>query len=298
VAQDGTGLQAANLDYPGKRVRERQEQQGRAPRDLEHLGERALDRVACVGEQVEVGDLAALGAAGGARGVDDRGQVRRRASGPALPELLVGDIARVQGQAVRVVDHPEVVQGGDRADQVRVRAGLGERGPGPGVGQDPVDLLGRGGLVDRDRDRAGGPDRVVDQGPFVPRARHQRDPVAGLDARGHEALGQGRHLVAELPGGDVVPAAVSAGRRLAHDHRARVLAGAREDHIGEASRGRDIHEGGNAVLAHDASLMIRFCPDPHATYSALAPVPISAPDKICLGYWHAGACGQRRARQG
>ena len=33
----GAGLQAADLDDPGERVRERQEQQGRAPGDLEDL---------------------------------------------------------------------------------------------------------------------------------------------------------------------------------------------------------------------------------------------------------------------
>ena len=49
------------------------------------------------------------------------------------------------------------------------------------VGEDPLDLLRGAGLVDRDRDAAGVPDRVVQDGPLVARARHQADPVAGFE---------------------------------------------------------------------------------------------------------------------
>ena len=60
------------------------------------------------------------------------------------------------------------------------------------------DLLGRAGLVDRDGDAAGEPDRVVGQRPLVAGARHRPDAVADPDARGHEPLGQRPHLGEEL----------------------------------------------------------------------------------------------------
>ncbi len=239
--------------------------------DLEHLHERALDRVPDVGEQVAVGDLASLGAACGARGVDDRREVSRLARGTVLLELLVGDAGTVRAgdRAVRALDQPDVLDGGDvgLADRVGVRLRLGERGTGARVAQDPLDLLGRRGLVDRHGDRARGPDRVVDQGPLVPRPRHQRDPVARADAGRDEPLGQGRHLVAELPGGDVTPSARPArfawrsGRcrpaavEPAHHDRVRLAGGAGEHHVGKAGRRGDVDQGGDAVLAHDVSCL-------------------------------------------
>ena len=85
---------------------------------------------------------------------------------------------------------------------------------GAGVGEDPADLLGGGRLVDRDGDRAGGPDREVGQGPLVAGLAHQRDAVPGPDARGDHALGHRADVVVELPGRHLDPAAaLLAGER-------------------------------------------------------------------------------------
>ena len=77
-------LDAAHLDDPGEDVRERQEQQGAGVHGFRHDRQRPAERVAHVGEQVLVGQLAALRASGGARGVDDRGQVGCLGRGVAL----------------------------------------------------------------------------------------------------------------------------------------------------------------------------------------------------------------------
>jgi hypothetical protein len=75
-----------------------------------------------------------------------------------LLELLVGD-ARGAGsasgeagdglraaRAAGFVDQPDVLEGreaaADPADDLGVLAGLGERGAGAGVAEDPLDLLG------------------------------------------------------------------------------------------------------------------------------------------------------------
>ena len=98
------------------------------------------------------------------------------------------------------------------ADPGEVVGALGHDGPGAGVLEDPADLLGRRGLVDRHGDGAGEPDRVVEQGPLVAGLRQQGDAVAGLDAGRDQTLGDGTDLVVELGGGDVDPA--RAGVRL------------------------------------------------------------------------------------
>ena len=132
-----------------------------------------VDRDAELEHEVAVGEHAALGPPGGAGGVDQRRQVERRRRRTPLLELLVGDVLAERGEHVDgvVVDRPDVVElveaGAHLGQPGQVVGALGDHGPGAGVAQDPVDLLGRGGLVDGHRDRAGEPDRVVEQGPLV-----------------------------------------------------------------------------------------------------------------------------------
>ena len=210
---------------------------------LEHLGGHA-DRVAHVGQQVAVGQLAALGLAGGARGVDDRGQVVGGAGGPALVHLLVADgpggLAGAQG--VQAVEGPDLAQAGQPVaqpvDELSVLAGLGEHRAGGRVAQDPLDLLGRGRLVDRHRDRAGGQDRVVDQRPLIAGPGHQRDPVARLDAGRDQALGQRGDLGPERLGGHVPPVAIV--RPPAHHHGLRLAGRPAEHDVRDAGVIRDL----------------------------------------------------------
>ena len=156
------------------------------------------------------------------------------------------------------LDPPDVLERRDPVpepvDELLVGGRLDEAGPRARVAEDPLGLLGRGGLVDRHGDRARGPDRVVDQRPLVPGVRHQRNPVPGLDAGRDQPLGQRGDLVPELAGGHVRPLPGQArGSRPAQHHRLRLLGGPAEDDLGEIRGGGDLRQGRNAVLVHGAS---------------------------------------------
>ncbi len=233
------GRHRQHLDEPGEHVRERQEEQGGGALGLDHLGE-LLGGVLGQGEEVAVGELDALGSAGRARGVDDRGEavaVERRTAGV---ELGVVDVVAVAAQAVDValVDHPDVLQAGQpRAtllDRGEVGVGLDDHADRAGVGEDPLDLLGRGRLVDRHRHGTGRPQREVGDGPLVPGAAHDRDGVADADAGGDQALGERGDVGGEGGRGDVGPA----GAR-PHGEGDATRLGARppQRHVGETSLG-------------------------------------------------------------
>ena len=67
-------------------------------------------------------------------------------------------------------------------------------------------LVGRGGVVDRRRSAAGGPDGEVEQGPLVAGGGHERDPVAGLRCRRRSGpWPTAVTCVGELGRGDVLP---------------------------------------------------------------------------------------------
>ena len=54
---------------------------------------------------------------------------------------------------------------------------------------DPADLIGRRRVVDRHRDRPGGKDGVVEDHPFEPGVRHERDPITRRNSGRDEAPG-------------------------------------------------------------------------------------------------------------
>ena len=142
----------------------------------------------------------------------------RRASSSA--SLMPVPAARTSSRPV-ALELPDVLQGretfggGGLADDVFVVGGFAERGDGARVAEVPGHLRGRGGLVDRNGHGAGKPDGEVDQGPFVARAGHDAHAVAGRDAVGHEALGEGGDVRQEIRGPDVLPLArgVKAGEQ-------------------------------------------------------------------------------------
>jgi hypothetical protein len=169
----GAGLDAGQREDLGERVRERQEQQ---------LGVTRLDQLVDHGEgldgvppQVAVGQHAALGASGGAGGVDERGDVGGGQGREPLVQDLVAELGAGLGEPglCALVDDQDVLGGDGVRDRIvdrgLHRGGLQDGGHGTGVGQDPLHLLGRGGLVDRHGDAAGGQDRVVEQRPLDPR---------------------------------------------------------------------------------------------------------------------------------
>ena len=244
VPEHDPALEAAHLDDPGEHVRQRQEQQRARVLCPGHQGQRAEKGVPHVGQEVLVGQLAALGASGGARGVDDRGQVGRPGRGRPAGDDLITDVGARRAQRVEVLlDLPQVRQRGhpvpEAADGVPVGGGFDEAGPRARVGEDPFGLLGGGGLVDRHGDGARGPDGVVDQRPLVPGVRHQRDPVPGLDAGRDQSIGHRDDLAGELARGHVRPFTGNPGRpgRASKHHGLGLLGGPAEHDISEV-RGR------------------------------------------------------------
>ncbi len=163
-----------------------------------------------------MGQHAALRPPGGARGVDDRGGgVRSQAAAPLLdlPVLQVLAVAlQLLDRAVGQRPHLAQLRAAfaDLGHPGRVGERLGDHRSGAGVGEHPGDLLGRRVLVQRHGDRAGVPDRVVQQRPLVTGAGQQPHPVTGTDAGGDQALGDRDHFAAELGGAHVLPAVAGA----------------------------------------------------------------------------------------
>ncbi len=235
-------------------VRGREEEQHGALAGAEERAE-ALHHVAAFGEEVAVGQHAALGAAGGARGVDDRRRVVGVGEGAALLDLGVGDLRAGGLQRVQrpLLDLPDLAQlrqpVAQRGHGRAVAGALHDDGDGAGVAEDPLDLLGGAGLVHGDGDAARGPDREVDQHPLVAGAGDQGDPVAGADAGRDEALGRGPDLREELGRGHVLPPAV--GGLAAHDGGVGMLSGVAADEIRQVPVRRDLVQGRKAELAQD-----------------------------------------------
>ena len=206
-----------------------------------------------------MGELAALGPAGGAGGVDEGGRIARLQRGHAGLDFGVGHVGAQFGQflddataAVGRLDLVDAAQrgrlGGDGLHGGRVCRVLDDEIDRGGVLEDPPDLLGGGRLVDRDGDAARCPDREVDEGPLVPGGRHQCHPVALLDAEGDETLGDRGDLSRELGGRDVGPA--SADLALVHDQR-RVGHGVGEHRVDRGRVLRDRERLWRAELGHE-----------------------------------------------
>src|SRR5919198_1211776 len=114
-----------------------------------------------------MGELAALGPPGGARGVDDRGEVVEGDGTAALGVLVVRHVlpGRDEGRDRVVLELPDVLEirgvGAYRVDDRAVRRRLDEDSACPRIGEDPLDLLGARRLVDGYDDGAGGEQREV-----------------------------------------------------------------------------------------------------------------------------------------
>src|SRR5690606_26866247 len=184
VAHDGLRLHAADLDDAGQRVRQREEQEGGAPLHGEDVLHGAAVDAHDVEGQVALGELAAFGTAGGARGVDQGGEVVEAGGGAALLHHRVSHVRAggdESGEAVAFDLHDAVgfqELCGDSPDSFRVLVVLHEGERASRVAEDPLDLLFGGGVEDGDGHSADGPDGVVDDGPLVAGPRHERYPVA------------------------------------------------------------------------------------------------------------------------
>ena len=97
---------------------------------------------------------------------------------------------------------------GDLFEVRGVRCGLDDEQLGGGVLENPLRLVGGGGLVDRHGASARGPDGVVEDDPLVARRAEDGDAVAEFDTGGDQSLGCCRDLCREPSCGDVGPVTV------------------------------------------------------------------------------------------
>jgi hypothetical protein len=86
-----------------------------------------------------------------------------------------------------------------------VGRGLDEASDRTGVPEDPLELLGRRGLVDGHRHAAEVPHGEVHESPLIAGLAHETDTVPGADACRDESLGQPRHIGEEVPTRHVSP---------------------------------------------------------------------------------------------
>jgi hypothetical protein len=106
-----------------------------------------------------------------------------------------------------------------------------------GVGEHPVELALRGGVVEGNGDSAGVPDGVVAERPLIRGGSEDRDPVADSDTQGDESLCGRLDLCEEFGRGQVQPA-VSV--RLGDQRAAGVLGYCAEEDVGRRRGGIDL----------------------------------------------------------
>ena len=199
------------LDVAREAVGQRQEQQ-QAARLVEHVVEDLVTVEHGMGE-VAVREHRALGLAGGAGRVDDRGHVVGLHARDGAVELLVGDGLdevghRVQARGLEVEHVLEpVAPVADPVEGLGVRGVPRERDHRVDVVDDAGRLLGRVGLVDRHADRADGGAGEVHDAPFVTGRGVDHHHAAGLDAQADQPLRYLAHALLHLAGRHVVPLA-------------------------------------------------------------------------------------------
>ncbi|GAA3495128.1 hypothetical protein GCM10019016_022280 [Streptomyces prasinosporus] len=207
-----------------------------------------------VGEHHPVGEDDALGLAGGAGGVDD-GQ---RVLGPGGVEFLAELLRRRLSEQRRVrhmrrlrsrVGHHQPFQRGAGVGQQRFphRELPGSADDGEAraaVAGDVGDLLGGGGAVDADRDRAEADQRQVRQPVLGPVGHHQQHMVPAADAEGPVAGGEGAGVLVDLAPAERGPVGVRV---------LRLPGQARQSGVGVRVAGQELGQGaGGGVVGRIA----------------------------------------------
>ena len=197
----------------------------------------------------------ALGRAGGARGVDDRGDVverRRRSVGGEIGWSGRGEVGIVRdGIAgdVGLLEHHDVLERGQRLadlEEPLEETGVLDDGQlGLAVVDEVFDLLGRGRVVDRNRRGSEEQYGEVERVELGTVAQHQHDGVALADTERFESGHESRCEIGDVVQGPRRPRAV--GVLPAHDLDAAVAL-----HVGEVSA-REVPSGDAVVqvLARD-----------------------------------------------
>ncbi len=255
VPQAGALLDRTDLDDPGEDVGQRQEEQRGGALGVEE-GVELVGGHAELEHEVAVGEHAALGPPGGARGVDQGGQVAAASSPYAAPPAARRRCPRPRrvstSTALSAKDHrwwSSCSSPRTAATRATCSSLSATTAQAPESRRIQATCSSRRGLVDRHGDRAGEPDRVVEQGPLVAGLGDQRDPVAGLDAGRDEALGDPGDVGEELRGRDVLPPGAVRSRAAEHD-RVRRLGGVGDDVVGEVPGRGDLDRQGRGELTH------------------------------------------------
>ena len=207
-----------------------------------------------------MGQLATLGPAGRARGVDQGGRIGDLDGCQPGVELFCVD--RLAGLGKRIergrsgpVDAQHLAQLGQLAGQlldlVGVRVGLGEHQHRAGIGQHEAHLFGRRSLVNWDGERADGQDRVVQDRPLVAGRRQDRNTVTGFDAFGDQSQSGRTNLGSDLSTRHVGPRAVD---EALEDHMVGVFAFVGKDGADDVVVLADVERGGNTELTHGVDL--------------------------------------------
>ena len=205
--------EAEELHVAGEHMRQRKKQQQttvRLHRDIGH----GVD--ARIGDEHEIrmGELNAFWRSCGAGGVHDGGEVRAFDCMFALLEFGVGHGMAVFDHCVDRAksDDIDVTKIGafapDGFDLVALRVIFRERHFDVGVVEDHFDLRGRIRLVHGNGERADRHDRHVKRSPLPAGVRDDGHRVAGHDALGDQAFGDGDDLVSELGGAERRPLAM------------------------------------------------------------------------------------------
>ena len=248
VVLGGTAHGHRNGYRAGKDVRQWQEGQGMAARDgkdTNGIGAQA----AGLGQPIAVGEDAALGAAGGTRGINQGGQVIGGSGLDAGVDLLRGHAAALELEGVngRGVDFQYAAQLRRRALEVGlaiflqnqvfyqfgVLAGFCNGQHCAGVLNNPTHLGGGGRWVDRHGGGSRGPDGKIQKGPLIAGSRDESDAVPLLHAKGDKPLGYFKDLIDEFFARYIDPLVICwAGK---HDAVRTLL--------------RGVHQGGQAGFA-------------------------------------------------
>ena len=164
--------------------------------------------------------------AGGTGRVDDAGQLLRSDAVDAVVHRIRGlgeqspaeclefgesqhPVAVALTVAVEDHDLVNVGQFGAACDQlVDLGLILGHHDAASRIGDDECDVVGVGGRVDRGRGGTRAHHGEVDENPFVPRRRCQRDPVLGGDAQRDQPSRDQADAIIDLLPGDARPAVV------------------------------------------------------------------------------------------
>ncbi len=256
MAQPHPRADARDGHHPAEDVRHRQEQQYRRLllRPFPEDGVEKFDGVVDLGEEVAVGERAALRTAGRARGVDERGEGVGAQHPTAYGDFLVRYVLAELREPLDVplLEDPHVLEVGDAVAFRAQGGGLGEglRGEGhrAGVLEDPAGLEGGGRRVDGYGHQTRRPRGEVHERPLVRRPRHDGQPVARLQALGDQPLGHREDLLGELGRRDVLPVPVR--RTAAEGCRLGVLVRVVEGDVRERAVGRGRDERRYGHLPH------------------------------------------------